>query len=170
MLIRPYEPGDADAVAAMLHTAFAAGDSYAVPEGMEAAACLAWWSVPEKSVSVAVAGPEPEAEVLGTYYLRANAEGPGAHICNCGYVTAPAARGRGVASAMLAHSLGVARRSGYRAMQFNAVVATNDGAIRLWQRAGFSTIGRVPGAFRHATQGYVDTLIMYKSLVDDPYV
>lgn len=165
MLIRPVQTSDLEAVSAILHTAFGAGDTYAVPDQMTPAECMAWWSVPEKTVFVA----EQADDILGTYYLRANAEGPGAHICNCGYITAPQARGRGVASAMLAHSLGEARRAGFRGMQYNAVVSTNEGAIRLWQRAGFTTIGRVPGAFHHPVQGYVDTLIMYKSLVDDPY-
>lgn len=165
MYVRPLALGDSGPVSEILHHAFAAGDTYAVPAGMDPVACLEWWTVPGKTVWVMVEGDV----ILGTYYIRANGEGPGAHICNCGYVTAPEARGRGVASAMLAHSLGEARRNGYRGMQYNAVVSTNEGAIRLWQRGGFTTIGRVPGAFHHPQLGYVDTLIMYLPLVDDPY-
>jgi GNAT superfamily N-acetyltransferase len=86
-------------------------------------------------------------EALGTYYIRPNAGGGGAHVCNCGYITGDAARGSGVARAMLAHSLEEARRQGYRAMQFNFVVTTNDRAVDTWQRAGFRTIGRLARRF-----------------------
>ncbi|MEM8556154.1 MAG: GNAT family N-acetyltransferase [Pseudomonadota bacterium] len=149
-------------VSEILYAAFSAGDTYAVPESTSPEDCLAWWTGPSKTVFVAVNGDQ----VLGTYYIRPNAEGPGSHVCNCGYITDPSARGRGVATAMLTHSLEEAVRQGYRAMQYNAVVSTNTGAIRLWERAGFTTLARVPGAFRHPTEGYVDTLIMFKSLVD----
>ena len=162
--IRPLAASDGDALGATLAPAFAAGDSYAVETDLSPAQAADWWTVPGKTVFVA----EQAGQILGTYYIRANAEGPGDHVCNCGYVTAEAARGRGIASAMLAHSLDEARRLGYRAMQFNAVVATNEAAIRLWERAGFDTVGRVPGAFRHPVHGDVDTLIMFKSLTEDP--
>lgn len=165
MIVRPFDPADRPALGAMLDTTFAAGDSYAVPPAMGPEGAVRWWTQPGKTVFVA----EEAGAALGTYYIRANAEGPGAHVCNCGYVTAPAARGKGVAAAMLAHSLGEARRAGFRGMQFNAVVSTNDRAVRLWRKAGFVTIGRVPGAFLHPEHGYVDTLIMYLNLVDDPH-
>lgn len=165
MTITPLSNTDHGPVATILHAAFCAGDSFAVAAGMDPAACLAWWTAPDKSVWVARNGET----VLGTYFLRAKGEGPGAHVSTCGYVTAAHARRRGVASAMLAHSLGEARRRGYRAMQLNTVAAGNDAAIRIWQRAGFATVGRVPGAFHHPQLGYVDVLIMYKPLVDDPH-
>lgn len=160
--IRPALDRDLPAIGDILQPAFAAGDTYAVPMDMSAEESARWWTVPGKRVFVA----EEDGVILGTYYLRANAEGPGEHVCNCGYVTDEAARGRGVASAMLAHSLTAARDAGFRAMQFNAVVSTNEGAVRLWRKSGFEVIGRAPGAFRHPDKGYVDTLIMYKSLVE----
>lgn len=159
--IRPILPDHHSAVADMLHATFSARDTYAVPDGMTAQEALGYWTHPSKTVFVATDGDT----VLGTYYIRPNAEGPGAHICNCGYVTAPEARGRGVASAMLAHSLEEAVGQGYRGMQYNAVVSTNSGAIRLWEKAGFAVLTRVSGAFQHPTEGYVDTLIMFKALV-----
>jgi ribosomal protein S18 acetylase RimI-like enzyme len=79
-------------------------------------------------------------------------------------MTHPDARGRGIGSAMCAHSLGVARERGYGALQFNFVVASNEGAIRLWRKHGFEIVGRVPGAFRHPTLGLVDVLIMHRAL------
>ncbi|KZY24565.1 acetyltransferase, partial [Erythrobacter sp. HI0037] len=107
---------------------------------------------------------EQDGAVLGTYYLRTNAGGGGSHVCNCGYITAPAAAGRGIARRMCLHSLDQARARGYRAMQFNFVVATNTRAIDLWQTLGFATVGTLPGAFNHPRHGMVDALVMYQSL------
>jgi ribosomal protein S18 acetylase RimI-like enzyme len=107
---------------------------------------------------------EEDGELLGTYYLRANQKGGGAHVGNCGYMTAAKASGRGVATAMCAHSLEYARSLGFRAMQFNFVVSTNVGAIHLWEKFGFATVGRLAGAFLHPSLGYVDALVMYRTL------
>jgi len=101
---------------------------------------------------------------LGTYYLRANHGGGGAHVCNCGYMTAPAAAGRGIARQMCEHSLGHARERGFRAMQFNFVVANNVRAVRLWESLGFATVGRLPKAFDHPVEGMIDALVMYRQL------
>ena len=105
--------------------------------------------------------------MLGTYYLRANQAGGGGHVCNCGYMTDSAAAGRGVARAMCAHSLELAREQGFRAMQFNFVVSTNTRAVALWEGMGFAVVGRLPGAFRHPAQGYVDALVMHRSLMGE---
>ncbi|MEM7723821.1 MAG: GNAT family N-acetyltransferase [Pseudomonadota bacterium] len=102
---------------------------------------------------------------LGCTYLRPNQTGNGAHVCNAGYCTLPEAQGKGVARAMLNHSLEEAKRQGYRAMQYNFVISTNTRAIATWERAGFDVVGRLPGAFHHPTEGYVDALVMYRRLV-----
>jgi ribosomal protein S18 acetylase RimI-like enzyme len=102
--------------------------------------------------------------VVGTYYMRQNQAGGGRHVCNCGYMIHASAAGRGIARAMCEHSLEHARSRGYRAMQFNFVVSTNERAVRLWQSLGFETVGRLPLAFRHPTRGYVDAFVMYKLL------
>ena len=117
-----------------------------------------------RSSGDAASSPKTAADIVGTYTLRPNQPGLGDHVANCGYMTDPAFRGRGVASAMCAHSLATARDAGFAAMQFNFVVATNTGAIRLWQRHGFTIVGRVPAAFRHATLGPTDVLIMHRAL------
>jgi ribosomal protein S18 acetylase RimI-like enzyme len=107
---------------------------------------------------------EEDGAILGTYYMRANQAGGGRHVCNCGYVTEARATGRGIARAMCMHSLAHARSRGYGAMQFNFVVSTNERAVRLWESLGFEIVGRLPGAFRHPTQGFVDALVMYQTL------
>ena len=100
----------------------------------------------------------------GTYFLRANHEGGGAHVANCGYVTATWATGRGVARVMCAHSLEHAKALGFRAMQFNFVVSTNTAAVRAWERCGFAVVGRLPEAYRHRELGLVDALVMFRVL------
>ncbi|HXQ99424.1 MAG TPA: N-acetyltransferase [Pseudomonas sp.] len=111
---------------------------------------------------------EEDGVLLGSYYLKANAAGPGSHVCNCGYMVTPAARGRGVARLMCEHSQQLAVDSGFSAMQFNSVVSTNHVAVALWEKLGFETVGRLPRAYRHARQGLVDCLVMYKWLADMP--
>ncbi len=103
-------------------------------------------------------------KVLGTYYLKTNHAGPADHVCNCGYMVSASARGRGLATMMCNHSQDIARELGYRAMQFNFVVSTNEVAIRLWDKLGFETVGQLPKAFEHPTEGPVDALVMYKWL------
>jgi ribosomal protein S18 acetylase RimI-like enzyme len=127
---------------------------------MPEADAVAYWLAPDKETFVA----EDNGHILGTYFIRANAAGGGRHVCNCGYMTSAAATGRGIARRMCEHSLEHARARGFRAMQFNSVIATNTRAIRLWESCGFATVGRLPGAFLHPTQGYVDALVMYQPL------
>lgn len=107
---------------------------------------------------------EEEGEILGTYYLKTNQAGPGNHVCNCGYMVSSAARGKGLATSMCVHSQEVAIDLGYKAMQYNFVALSNEGAIRLWDKLGFDTVGRLPKAFKHPKMGYVDALVMYKWL------
>jgi len=137
-----------------------AGETYTLPRDMNKEAALAYWHSPEREVFVA----EDRGEIVGTYCLQANQKGGGAHVANCGYMTAASATGRGVARAMCSHSLDRARERGFRAMQFNFVVSTNERAVRLWQSFDFEIVGRLPGAFRHPTHGYVDAYIMYRTL------
>ena len=160
MKIRAATEADHTAIWAMLEPVFRAGDTYAIDRDISGPEALAYWCGPERRVFVA----EDAGEVLGTYYIVRNQKGGGSHVCNCGYVTAEAARGRGIARAMLAHSLEIAPTLGFRAMQYNFVVSTNSRAVATWERAGFEIVGRLPGAFAHPTQGDVDALVMYRAL------
>jgi len=160
MIIRPAGPSDADAIWSILEPIIRAGETYTLPREMEREQALGYWFSPGHAVFVA----EDDGEVLGTYYLRANQKGGGAHVGNCGYMTAARASGRGVATTMCAHSLEYARTRGFRAMQFNFVVSSNLSAIHLWQKFGFATVGHLPAAFLHPRLGYVDALVMYRTL------
>ncbi|PWG01244.1 GNAT family N-acetyltransferase [Sphingosinicella humi] len=160
MLIRRAAPGDEAALWAILAPVIRAGDTYVLPRDMGEIEALTYWLGQDRETFVA----EADGRILGTYYLRANQPGGGAHVANAGYMTAPEARGRGIASALCAHSLDRARERGFTAMQFNFVVATNTGAIRLWKRHGFEEVGRLPGAFIHPTEGPTDALVLFRTL------
>lgn len=161
MLIRPARPEDDDAIWSILAPICASGEVFCVDRvGGRAAAFDYWFSGKGRRVFVA----EAEDGILGTSYLRPNQGGGGAHVANAGYATAPAAQGRGIARALLEHSLETARAAGFRAMQFNFVVATNTRAIATWEAAGFAVVGRLPGAFEHPREGFVDALVMHRAL------
>jgi ribosomal protein S18 acetylase RimI-like enzyme len=160
MPVRPAAEADASALWSILEPILRAGETYALPRDMSREAALGYWLAPEHEVFVFEEG----GEVLGTYTLRVNQKGGGAHVANCGYMTSPRATGRGVARAMCAHSLERARARGFRAMQFNFVVSTNERALRLWDHFGFKVVGRLPGAFEHPRQGFVDALVLYREL------
>ncbi len=160
MLIRPAEDRDRAALWRMLEPVIRAGETYALPRDMSEADVLAFWLAPDRETFVA----EDDGRLVGTYYLRANNRGGGAHVANCGYVTAAEATGRGVARAMCAHSLETARARGFAAMQFNFVIASNTRAIALWEGMGFQTVGRLPAAYRHPMLGPVDALVMFRTL------
>jgi ribosomal protein S18 acetylase RimI-like enzyme len=162
MQIRPASPhADSDSIWTILEPTIRAGETYTLPQNMTRKDALDYWFAPRHEVFVS----EQEGQILGTYFLQPNQQGGGAHVANCAYITAPGATGRGVARAMCAHSLGRARERGFRAMQFNFVVSTNQRAVALWQGCGFEIVGRLPGAFQHPTAGFVDALVMYRSLV-----
>lgn len=158
--IRPAHAADAEAIWHILKPVIRAGDTYTFPQDMTEQAALAYWFSDSHHVFVAASNDK----TIGTYYIRPNQAGPGAHIANCGYMTSPEARGKGVARTMCIHSQKVAWANGYTAIQFNFVVVTNIYAIRLWEKLGFETIGRLPKVFDHPTEGMVDALVMFKKL------
>ena len=137
--IRSAGSEDREAIWSIIEPIIRAADVYTLPREMAREDALAYWFSTSHEVFVA----KEEDEVVGTYYLRAN-QRVGSHVANCGYATAPAATGRGVARAMCPHSLEHARRHGFKAMQFNFVVSSNERAVKLWQSFGFEIVGRLP--------------------------
>ncbi|WP_419727975.1 N-acetyltransferase family protein [Lichenicola sp.] len=164
MIIRNAEAADADAIARIIVPTIRDGTTYCLDPGMSEADALSYWMGPDRETFVAL----DEGRIVGTYFMRPNQGGGGSHVCNCGYMTSATAVGRGIAGGMCRHSLDHARSRGYRAMQFNFVVSTNERAIRLWQRMGFEIVGRLPGAFYHPAIGHVDALVMFQRLQDAP--
>ena len=160
MQVRAAIDDDAAAIWAIIAPVIRAGETLTLDRDMGEADALAYWFGADKEVFVAEEG----GAILGTYYLRANQTGGGAHVCNAGYVTGANAVGRGVARAMGLHSLDHAKARGFRAMQFNFVVSSNERAVRLWQSLGFEVVGRLPEAFEHPALGPVDALVMMRAL------
>lgn len=158
--IRPARSEDHDAIWRILEPVIRAGETYALPRNMTRDEAIAYWTGPDRETFVA----EENGRLVGTYYLRANQQGGGSHVANCGYVTAEDAAGKGIARRMCEHSLGHARTRGFTAMQFNLVISSNERAVRLWKSLGFETVGRLPGAFHHPRFGPVDTLVMFRDL------
>ena len=160
-VIRRAERSDWPRCWAIIQPVFAKGDSYPYPGDMaEGDARRMWLEAPLRCY----VAEDADGTLLGTYHLKPNQAGRGDHVCNCGYITAQAARGRGVASAMCRHSQEEAKALGFTAMQFNLVVATNTTAVALWRKLGFGIIGTLPGVFRHDQLGEVDAHIMFKRL------
>ncbi len=158
--IRSADNTDADEIWRILEPVFRAGETYTLPREINRDSAIAYWFADSNQVFVA----EEDGNVVGTYYLRANQHGGGSHVCNCGYMTAAHATGRGIARTMCLHSEEQAKNSGFRAMQFNFVVSTNERAVKLWQNLGFEIVGRLPLAFEHPSEGFVDALVMFAAL------
>ncbi|MCG8416211.1 MAG: GNAT family N-acetyltransferase [Pseudomonadales bacterium] len=160
MIIREASAADFEAIWPIFHAIASAGETYGYrPDTTKEEAQQLWMQYPRKTYVV-----EADGEILGTYYLKTNHEGPGSHVCNCGYMVSSAARGKGLATSMCEHSQAEALKLGYKAMQFNFVASSNAGAVRLWNKLGFETVGKLPNAFEHPELGFVDALVMYKWL------
>lgn len=158
MNIREAERKDWGLIWPIFNEVVKAGETYAYEtETTKDQAEKIWLETPRKTFVA-----EENGTIFGTYYIKTNQAGPGSHVCNCGYMVSSAARGRGLATTMCEHSQEMALKLGYKAMQFNFVASSNEGAVRLWNKLGFETVGRLPSAFNHPTKGFVDALVMFK--------
>lgn len=160
MNLRQANNADEDAIWKIFQAVVAPGDTYVFDPNTSRNEALAYWFRSDTRTYVA----ERDGLIVGTYILRPNQLALGSHIANAAYMVSPSARGLGVGRRMGQHSLDEARRLGFRAMQFNFVVSTNEPAVRLWQQLGFSIIGTLPGVFRHSQRGFVDAYIMFRTL------
>jgi ribosomal protein S18 acetylase RimI-like enzyme len=160
VIIRAATGNDRDAIWKIFQTTVAAGDAFVFDANTSREKALGYWCAGDVATFVA----EQNGKVLGSYILRANQPGLGDHVANAGFMVDLDARGLGVGRAMGEHCLDEARRRGYRAMQFNFVVSTNESAVHLWRELGFHIVGTLPGAFRHAQKGFVDVYVMFRSL------
>ena len=161
--LRPAAASDSDSIWTIFKAVVARGDTYVFDPDISRDEALAYWLHPRARCYVA----EREGVVLGTYVLKPNQPGLGAHVANAAFMVAPTTQGSGLGRVMAEHCLAEARRLGFRAMQFNFVVSTNERAIRLWRTMGFEVVGTLPGAFKHTEKGYVDAYVMFRSLAGD---
>lgn len=162
--IRPASDADFDAMWSIFRAHVDAGETYPFTAEISPEAGYHYWLGAGATTFVAVLGTQ---RVLGMYKLGPNQVGRGTHVANASYMVSPAAQGVGVGRLLGEHSLAEARRQGYLAMQFNFVVSTNTGALKLWKKLGFAIVGTLPRAFRHHRLGYVDAYVMYQ-LLEDP--
>ena len=163
--IRPATAADRDAIWAILRPVYRDGATYCMPRDVSRHEALQDWFAAPFRVFVAETG----TGIAGTSHIGANRPAGGAHVANASFATDPALRGRGVARALVEHAKTWARGNGFRAMQFNFVVATNEDAVHLWQKAGFAIVGRLPGAFLHPQKGPVDALVMFHDLTGESH-
>ncbi len=159
--IRSATNADHDAIWKIFREVIAAGETYPLDPETSREDAMVYWFQRDAHVSVA----ENESGIVGAYTLHANQAAGGAHVANAGFIVSRDARGQGVGRAMGEHCMNEARQLGFRAMQFNFVVSTNESAVKLWQDLGMKVVGTLPGAFRHPTRGYVDVYVMYQEFV-----
>lgn len=164
LTIRPATQADHDAIWAILEPVYRAGETYCIPRDITRPEAIADWFAHPFTAFVAVL----DGRILGTSHVGANRPAGGSHVANASFATHPDARGRGVARGLVEHAKSWAAAQGFAAMQFNFVVSTNADAVHLWQKAGFSIVGRLPGAFRHPQLGPVDGLVMFHTLKGEP--
>lgn len=160
MEIREATRSDYDAVWDIFHQVVATGDTYVFGPDTPKGDLQKYWFGPSIKTFVLTEGDQ----VLGTYVIKPNQVDLGSHVANCGYMVNPAFQGKGIGKLLCAHSLEMAKEFGYRAIQFNIVVSTNEAAVHLWQKFGFRIIGTIPGGFNHQTLGYVDAYIMFREV------
>lgn len=161
MRIRPATSEDAEAIWQIFRAIVATGDTYAIDPQISRAEALAYWFRGDTRTFVLA---DPAGQIVGTYILRPNQSGGGAHVANAAFMVAPEARGLGLGRAMGEDCLTRARALGFRAMQFNFVVSSNTVAIKLWQQLSFRIVGTLPGAFSHPKLGFVDAYVMFREL------
>jgi L-amino acid N-acyltransferase YncA len=159
--IRRAQQEDLDAIWDIFHVHLATGETYSFEAHTPKSVCEEYWLGPNVDSFVAVG---QAGRVLGMYRIVPNQPGRGAHVANASYMVSESAQGKGLGYLMGQHSLAEARRLGYLAMQFNYVISTNQPAVELWQKLGFSIVGTLPKAYRHERLGYVDALVMYQLL------
>jgi L-amino acid N-acyltransferase YncA len=161
MQIREFTDPDWPEVWAIYQTVVNAGETYTYdPTWAEERAKEIWIEPVPGRTFVAVENDR----IVGTAHVGPNKPGRGSHVATASFMVDPTARGLGVGRALGEHVLDSARSDGYDSMQFNAVVESNTGAVRLWQQLGFEIIGTVPDAFEHPALGKVGLHIMYRRL------
>ena len=149
-----------EAIWDIFHRVVATGDTYAYSPETTKEEAYSYWMPPQKNTYVAMI----DDAIVGTYFIKDNQPGLGAHIANAAYMVHPEQHGKGIGSFMATHSITEAKRLGYEAMQFNLVVSTNEPAVNLWKKVGFKIIGTTPRGFKHSSKGLVDTYILHRSL------
>jgi ribosomal protein S18 acetylase RimI-like enzyme len=158
--IRKATPLDSDEIWDIIKEVISTGDTYVFSPNSSKEKMLGFWMSTDKHTYVAIV----DGKISGTFFIKDNQPDLGSHIANAGYMTAPAAAGKGIGKAMCEFSIMEAKRLGYKAMQFNIVVKSNENAVSLWKKLGFKIIGEIPDAFQHQQKGFTNAYIMYSKI------
>lgn len=159
LMVRKYEPGDLRAMIQIWNQVVAAGNAFPQEEGLTPQSAAEFFAQ-QSCCGVAVR----DGAVYGLYILHPNNVGRCGHIANASYAVAEDARGCGVGQKLVRDCMARARELGFRILQFNAVVASNMPAIRLYEKLGFVRLGTIPGGFRDGTGTYQDIIPFYHTL------
>ncbi|MEU5832286.1 GNAT family N-acetyltransferase [Streptomyces diacarni] len=161
MQIRTSTAGDWPGIFGFYRKIMDEGQTYAFPQGQTLEEAHPWWmETPPGQTVVAVA----DGRIIGSAKMGPNKPGRGAHIATASFLVDPECRNRGVGRALGEYVIDWARQENYHGIQFNAVVETNEAAVRLWQSLGFKILGTIPGAFNHPTKGLVGQHFMFLPL------
>lgn len=160
IVIRKATQSDKDFIWEIFHEVVKTGDTYVFPPSISKEDGLKNWTGEKYHTYVA----ELDGDVLGTYILKQNQMGLGSHVTNGSYMVSPNAQGKGIGKKMALHSIEEARSLGFKSMQFNIVVSTNEAAVKLWKKFGFKIIGTIPKGFHYKSEKYVDAHVMYLEL------
>lgn len=158
--IRRIADADWPAVWRITKAVIAGGDTYVFDPAATEDEMRPFWMSPDRHSYVA----ELDGNIVAAFWLKQNRPGLGSHVCNGAYMVAPEAQGRGIGKTIGEWSLDEARRLGFKAMQFNFVVASNEPAVRLWKSIGMEIVGTVPDVFDHVRDGLTDAYVMYRKL------
>lgn len=161
MLIRKAIKSDFESIWEIFKAVVEPGDSYVFNHNTKREDGFSYWFGAGITTYVA---EEETGQIVGMYKLISNQPDRGSHVANASFMAAPQCRGRGIGRAMGLHCLEEAKKAGYLALQFNFVVSTNQAAVSLWKKLGFSIVGTLPKAFNHKMLGYVDVYVMYRFL------
>lgn len=111
-----------------------------------------------------VAYDTQSGETVGVYILHPNNVGRCGHICNASYAVKEAVRGQHIGERMVRHCIQTGREKGFKILQFNAVVSTNEAALRLYEKIGFRALGVITGGFLMKDGTYEDIIPHYIEL------
>jgi len=160
VVVRLAVDSDKEAIWSIMEPIILSGEAYALDTDMTQHDAISYWFLSNHEVYVAL----HNEEIVGTYFLCNNQKGNGKHVSNCGYMVSSQCQGKGVANTMCLHSLARAKAAGFKSMQYNYVVSSNERAVKLWQKHDFKIVGTLPHAFNHPKLGYVDVYVMFRDL------
>lgn len=159
--IKPYTKADAKDAAAIWNEVVEEGAAFPQKEILDEATGNEFF---ESQSFTGLAYDEESGEFTGLYILHPNNVGRCGHICNASFAVKSEVRGQGIGETLVKHCMKKAGELGYGILQFNAVVATNMAALRLYKKLGFVQLGTIPKGFLMKDGHYEDIIVHYHML------